>query len=65
MAKISPNRRRFQIRKNQKRRFKLRKLRELFVKAKVKTEKDKILEKAQKIAPHLSEQEFLSPLEKK
>ncbi len=63
MAKISRNRRRFDIRKKQKRQRKLKKLRELFINAKTARAKDAILEKLSKIAPHLSEQEFLSPLD--
>jgi len=65
MSKISVKRRKFEIKKKQKRKLKLRKLRELFGQAKSQEEKDKILEKAQKIAPHLSPKEFLLTLEEK
>jgi len=65
MSKVKPKRRRFEIRKKQKRRRKLKKLRELFAKAKSKEEKEKILEKVSRIAPWLSEEEFLSSLKKK
>ena len=64
MAKISPKRRRFLIRKKQNRREKLRKLRTKYVEAKTKTDKDKVLEKVFKIAPHLTKKEFLEPIKK-
>lgn len=65
MSKVSPQRRRFKIRKKQKRQKKLKKLRELYQRAKSKAVKDKILEKVSKIVPCLTEEEFLAPLEKR
>lgn len=62
---VLPTRRRFEIRKKQKRKRKLKKLRELFAKAKSKKEKEKILEQVSKIAPFLTEEEFLIPLKEK
>lgn len=62
---VLPTRRRFEIRKKQKRRRKLKKLRELFAKAKSKKEKEKILEQVSKIAPYLAEEEFLTSLKEK
>ena len=61
MADISVKRRRFEIRKVQKRKVQLKKLRKLFALAKTQKEKDRILEKFIKIAPHLSKQEFINP----
>jgi len=62
---VLPTRRRFEIRKKQKRRRKLKKLRELFVKTKSKKEKEKILEQVSKITPYLTEEEFLTSLKEK
>lgn len=59
---VLPARRRFEIRKKQKRKRKLEKLRELFAKTKSKKEKEKILEQVSKIAPYLTEEEFLASL---
>lgn len=59
MAKVSVKRRQFEIRKRKKRREKLAKLRDGYSLAKTKGAKEKILEKLKKIAPHLSEEEFL------
>ena len=59
MSKISVKRRRFEIKKRAKRREKLANLRELYSNAKTKSAKEKILEKARKMAPYLSEEEFL------
>jgi len=53
------------IEKRRKRREKLKKLREKYLLAKTKEEKERILEKLRKIAPWLSEEEFLAPLKKK
>jgi len=61
MSKVRPKRRRFEIKKRQERRKKLAKLRELYSKTKSKKEREKILEKVAKIAPYLSEEEFLAP----
>ena len=62
---VLPTRRRFEIRKKQKRKRKLKKLRELFAKTKSKKEKEKILEQVSKITPYLTEEEFLTSLEEK
>jgi hypothetical protein len=53
MAKISVKRRKFQIRKKQKRKAKLKKLRQLFNQAKSQKEKEEILERIKKIAPQV------------
>lgn len=50
------------IRKKRKRKEKLAKLREKYLKAKTKEEKQAILEKMKKITPWLSEEEFLTPI---
>ena len=63
MSKISPKRRKFEIKKRRKRRKKLAKLRQAYLSAKTKSEKEKILEKVNRIAPHLSREEFLKSLE--
>jgi len=47
--------------RRRKRREKLKRLREKYKLAKTKVEKEKILEKVRKIAPWLSEEEFLNP----
>jgi len=52
VAKETPARRKFQIRKKQKRRKKIKKLKEKYLKAKTKEEKEKIIEKILRIAPH-------------
>jgi hypothetical protein len=52
VAKETPARRKFLIRKKQKRRKKIRKLKEKYLKAKTKEEKEKIIEKILRIAPH-------------
>ena len=65
MAKITPKRRRFQIRQRQKRREKLRKLREKYTKARSEKERETVLEKVFKIAPWLSKEEFLEPVKDK
>jgi len=65
MSKISLKRRKFQIRLKQKRKMKLAKLRQDYLQAKTGNEKEKIWEKASKIAPWLSQEEFLAPVRKK
>jgi hypothetical protein len=52
VAKEVPARRKFLIRKKQKRREKIKKLKEKYLKAKTKEEKEKIIEKILRIAPH-------------
>lgn len=58
-AKESPKRRRFQIRQRQKRREKIKKLKEKYLRAKTQEEKEKIIEKISKIAPHYPIEEIL------
>ena len=62
MAKISSKRRSFQIKQRHKRKIKLKKLRLLYLEAKTEQEKEKILEKARRISPYLSKEEFLKPI---
>lgn len=64
MGKEDPKRRSLKIKQAQKRGKKLAKLRQLYLEAKTSQEKEKIWEKVFKIAPWLSEEEFLRPLEK-
>ncbi len=52
MSKITPKRRQFEIKKRQKRRKKIKKLKEKYLSAKTEEERKKILEKILKIAPH-------------
>jgi len=52
VAKELPSRRKFIIRKKQKRRNKIKKLKLLYIEAKTKEDKEKIIEKILKIAPH-------------
>jgi len=59
MSKISKKRRRFEIRKKQKRRKKIKKLKERYLAAKSKEEKEKILEKLKRITPHYPLDQFL------
>ncbi len=59
MAKESQKRRKFIIKLKQKRRKKIKKLKEKYLTAKTKDEKEKILEKIRKIAPHYPFEEFL------
>jgi hypothetical protein len=54
MSKVSPKRRRFQIKKRSKRRKKLKELKEKYFTVKKKGEKEKILQKIKKVAPYLS-----------
>ncbi len=51
-AKETPKRRRFKIRQKQKRRQKIKKLKAKYLKAKTKKEKERIIEKILRIAPH-------------
>jgi hypothetical protein len=57
--------RKTEIHRRRKRREKLRKLRSRYSLAKTNQEKEKILEKVKRIAPWLSEEEFLEPLKNK
>lgn len=58
-AKESPKRRRFQIRQKQKRREKIKKLKAKYLKAETAQEKEKIIEKILKIAPHYPIEDIL------
>lgn len=51
--------RKIELNKKRKRKEKLKKLREKYHKAKTKKEQEEIIKKALKIAPWLSEKEFL------
>jgi len=62
MSKISQKRRQFEIKRKQKRRKKLKKLKEKYFLAKSKEEKEKIIEKIKRISPHLSIEEFLGKI---
>lgn len=64
MGKEDPKRRSLKIKQAQKRGKKLAKLRQLYLEAKTNQEKEQIWEKVFKIAPWLSEEEFLRPLKK-
>lgn len=59
MGKESPKKRRFKIKQKQKRRKKIKKLKEKYLKAKTREEKEKIIEKILKIAPHYPIEEIL------
>jgi predicted RNA-binding protein Jag len=59
MSKESRKRRKFIIKLKQKRKKKIKKLREKYKLAKTEEEKRKIIEKALKINPNLTEEEFL------
>ncbi len=63
MGKEDPKRRSLKIKKAQKRTKKLARLRRLYAEARTREEKEKVLEKVEKIAPWLSEEEFLKPLQ--
>lgn len=65
MSRVSPGKRKSQISQKKKRREKLTKLRRKYLAAKSMLEKEKILEKAHRLAPWLSEKEFLNPLKQK
>jgi hypothetical protein len=58
-AKETPARRKFLIRKKQKRRKKIKKLKEKYLKAKTREEKERIIEKILRIAPHYPIEEIL------
>jgi hypothetical protein len=59
VAKETPAKRKFSIRKKQKRRKKIKKLKEKYLKAKTKEEKERIIEKILRIAPHYPIEEIL------
>ncbi len=64
MGKVSPSRRRFEIRKRQKRKRKIRKLKERLQEAKSEEEGREILKKIEKVAPHYPTEE-LTKIERK
>ena len=53
MGKISQKRRQFEIRRKRERRKKIKKLKERYLAAKSKEEKERIIKKIKRIAPHL------------
>jgi len=59
MGKVSVKRRQFEIRAKRKRKQKIKKLKDRYLEAKSKSEKEKILEKIKKIAPHYPDKEIL------
>ncbi len=59
MGKISPKRRQFEIKKKRNRRKKIKKLKAKYLSATTKEEKEKIIEKILKIAPHYPIEEIL------
>jgi hypothetical protein len=59
MSKISQKRRQFEIKKRQKRRKKIQRLKEKYLISRSREEKEKILEKIRKIAPHYPIEEIL------
>ncbi|MBL7159622.1 hypothetical protein ISS85_04045 [Candidatus Microgenomates bacterium] len=62
MGNISSKRKSFLIKQKHQRKTKLKKLREKYVGTKSSFEKDKVWEKAHKISPLLSKEEFLKPI---
>jgi len=61
MSKIALKKRKIRIRIKKKRKRKLAKLRQEYLTTKSQEKKEKILEKASKIAPSLNKEEFLAP----
>ncbi|MBU3957303.1 hypothetical protein KKI19_03480 [Patescibacteria group bacterium] len=61
MSKIDLKKRKMRIRIRKRRKIKLAKLRQEYSVAKSNEKKEKILEKVRKIAPSLSQEEFLAP----
>ena len=55
--------RRNEVNRKRARRERLRKLREHFAKAKTAGEKEKILQKVSRVAPCISPEEFVAPLQ--
>jgi hypothetical protein len=62
MSRVDAKRRKHLIKVKQKRKRKLARLREEYLAAKTEGEKKKVFEKATKLAPWLSEKEFLTPI---
>lgn len=65
MSRISVTKRKMQISQRRHRSEKLGKLRAKYTKTESEMEKEKILEKAGRVAPWLTEKEFLAPADKK
>lgn len=61
MSRVDKKRRKVLLQVREKRKAKLAKLRQKYVAAKTGNEKEKALEKARKVAPWLSQEEFLAP----
>jgi len=59
MSKVSQKKRQFEIKRKQKKRKRIKKLKEKYLTAKTKEEKEKILAKIQKIIPHYPVEEIL------
>jgi len=59
MSKINRKRRQFEIKKKRERRQKIKKLKEKYLMAKTEEEKNKILDKIKRIAPHYPLEEIL------
>ncbi|XOB41220.1 MAG: DUF6800 family protein [Candidatus Nealsonbacteria bacterium] len=59
MGKGSVKRRQFEIRAKRKKRQKIKKLKDGYLEAKSKSEKEKILDKIKRIAPHYPASEIL------
>lgn len=60
MSRIDSKKRKIHLKTREKRKAKLAKLRQKYLAAKMGSDKEKILEKARKIAPWLSQEEFLA-----
>lgn len=65
MSRVSSTKRKIQIKQRRLRHNKLKKLREAYLKAGGEVGKERILEKAVGVAPWLSKEAFLAPIEKK
>ena len=61
MGRVTPKKRKTTIRQNQKRQQQLKALRNKYVAASGALEKEKIWEKAVRLAPQLTKEEFLAP----
>jgi hypothetical protein len=59
MAKTSKKRRQFEIQRKKNRRSKIRKLKEKFLSTSLRRDKEQILEKIRRIAPHYTEDQIL------
>lgn len=59
MSKISQKRRKFEIKRKRERQKKIKKLKEKYLRAETEEEKERILKKIYKIAPHYPIEETL------